>query len=58
MLVLRENGRLRSLFANETPLALLQDVTQVLLQLKNLLNKQEEQINQYQPGMAKRQRLS
>lgn len=57
--MLRENGRLRSLFPDEIPLVMLQDVTQVLPQLKNLLSKQEDQINQYQTSIAsKRQRMS
>ncbi|VVC25665.1 Hypothetical protein CINCED_3A006315 [Cinara cedri] len=59
MAVLRENGRLRSLFPDDTPLAMLQDVTHVFLQLKSLIAKQDEQIQPYQTnGPSKRQRTS
>lgn len=58
--VLRENGRLKSPYPDDTPMAMLQDITLVLLQLKNLVTKQDEQIQQYQTtsGQAKRPRLS
>jgi len=58
--VLRENGRLRSMYPDDTPMAMLQDVTHVLGQLKTLVSKQDEQIHQYQSagGPSKRQRIS
>ncbi|CAI6347618.1 unnamed protein product [Macrosiphum euphorbiae] len=60
--VLRENGRLRSMFPDDTPMAMLQDITHVLPQLKALVLKHDEQIQQYQAaaagGPAKRQRTS
>lgn len=59
MNVLRENGRLRSLCPEDTPMAMLQDITHVLLQLKTLINKPDDQIQQYTTGTpAKRQRMS
>ncbi|KAL4130848.1 hypothetical protein QTP88_008227 [Uroleucon formosanum] len=58
--VLRENGRLRSMYPDDTPMAMLQDVTHVLPQLKALVTKQDEQIQQYQSSgvPSKRQRTS
>jgi len=58
--VLRENGRLRSMYPDDTPMAMLQDITHVLVQLKTLVSKQDEQIQQYQSGggPSKRQRIS
>jgi len=62
--VLRENGRLRSMFPDDTPMAMLQDITHALPQLKALVLKHDEQIQQYQAaaaaagGPAKRQRTS
>ncbi|XP_008185792.1 uncharacterized protein LOC100167868 isoform X2 [Acyrthosiphon pisum] len=65
--VLRENGRLRSMYPDDTPMAMLQDITHVLPQLKTLILKHDEQIQQYQAaaaaaaaagGPAKRQRTS
>lgn len=59
MNVLRENGRLRSLCPEDTPMAMLQDITHVLLQLKNLINKPEDHAQQYTAGTpTKRQRMS
>lgn len=60
MNVLRENGRIKSQLPDDTPMAMLQDVTHVLLQLKSLVSKQDEQIQQLQTvsGPAKRPRLS
>lgn len=58
--VLRENGRLRSMYPDDTPMAMLQDVTHVLPQLKALVTKQDEQIQQYHASgvPSKRQRTS
>ncbi|KAF0748738.1 Uncharacterized protein FWK35_00020930 [Aphis craccivora] len=60
MNVLRENGRLRSIYAKDTPMVMLQDITHALPQLKNLLSKQNQQIQQYQSaaGPSKRHRTS
>jgi hypothetical protein len=59
MTVLRENGRLKSLYPDDTPLAMLQDIIHVVLQLKHLVTKQDEHIIQYQLGGSnKRQRIS
>lgn len=56
-MVLRDNGRIHS--SKEPPLAMLQDITQVFLQLKTLISKQDEQIQLYQMGgPPKRQRTS
>ncbi|XP_060857937.1 uncharacterized protein LOC132935410 [Metopolophium dirhodum] len=59
--VLRRNGRLVSMHPNDTPMALLQDVTSVFPQLINTLagiGWNENQIQQYQSagGPSKRQR--
>lgn len=57
--MLRDNGRLKSLYPEDTPMAMLQDITHVLLQLKNLVSKHDEQIQQYQAGgQSKRPRMS
>ncbi|CAH1711528.1 unnamed protein product [Aphis gossypii] len=58
--VLRENGRLRSVYAEDTPMVMLQDITHVLPQLKSLLSKQDQQIQHYQSaaGPSKRHRTS
>lgn len=45
--VLRENGRIRSLCPEETPMAMLRDIVPVLRQLKAHVNKQDEQMQQY-----------
>ncbi|KAE9525153.1 hypothetical protein AGLY_014567 [Aphis glycines] len=60
MNVLLENGRLRSTYAKNTPMVMLQDITHALPQLKNLLSKQNQQIQQYQSaaGPSKRHRTS
>jgi len=48
------------MYPEETPMAMLQDITHVLLQLKSLVSKQDEHIQQYQTasGPSKRQRIS
>ncbi|XP_029345760.1 uncharacterized protein LOC115034126 [Acyrthosiphon pisum] len=62
--VLRENGRIRSMYPDETLMVKLQDVTHVLPQLKALVLKNDEQIQQYLAaaaaagGPAKRPRTS
>jgi len=41
MNVLRKNGRRRSIYANDTPMVMIQDIPHALPQLKNLLTKQD-----------------
>lgn len=57
---LRENGRCGTLVSENIPMAMLTDIIQVFLQLKNLVNKQDEQnLPHYQTGVpSKRQRMS
>jgi len=56
--VLAENGRIRSMDPDETPMAMLQDIKGVFQELKTLVSVQEEQIqrNQAVGGPSKRQR--
>jgi len=46
--VLMEHGRLKSMYPDDTPMVMLQDITHVLPQLKALLLKHDAQIKQYQ----------
>jgi hypothetical protein len=48
------------MYAEDTPMAMLQDITHVLPQLKTLVAKHDDQIQQYQStgGPSKRQRTS
>jgi len=46
--VLRENRRLRSINPEDTPMAMLQDIKHVLMQLKIFMYMQDEEIQQYQ----------
>lgn len=57
MKVLHGNGRLKTLQPNGTPMIMLKDVTRVLRQLENLVNKNNEQEQLLQMANAsKRQR--
>ncbi|CAI6371712.1 unnamed protein product [Macrosiphum euphorbiae] len=62
--VLRENGLLRAMYPDETQMASLKDVRQAWPQLKELVLKNDEELQRYQAaaaaagGPAKRQRTS
>lgn len=59
MAVLREHGRFSSLYSDDMPLAMLQDITQVFPQLKSLMAKQDKEIQPYLTnGTSKRQRMT
>jgi len=56
--LLRENGRLRSTSPEDTPMAMLQDIKHVLIQLKILMDMQDHELQQYKSagGPSKRHR--
>lgn len=56
--VLRDNGRLRSMWPEDTPMAMLQDIARVFLQLRTLVlqDEQIQQLYQYADVPSKRQR--
>ncbi|XP_050526068.1 uncharacterized protein LOC126896918 isoform X2 [Daktulosphaira vitifoliae] len=57
--VLRENGRLKNIsYGDEVPLAMLSDISQILLQLCRLVKQDEQQFQQQVGPQNKRQRLS
>ncbi|XP_060856646.1 uncharacterized protein LOC132934356 [Metopolophium dirhodum] len=59
--VLQDNGRLRSMYPEDTPMAMLQDIVKVFLQLRTLVSKSDDEIQQfyqYTGVLSKRQRTS
>lgn len=59
--VLRDSGRHRSIYPEDTPMAKVEDIARVILQLRTLVSKDDEQIQQlyqYAGASSKRQRTN